>query len=62
MIRAFDDAGTEEKSFDIIATVKLRHQCADLLRCKGGARQIIVTIVLAVGAVINTVVGHEYFQ
>ena len=53
------DAGTQEKSLNIVAPVKFYRQLTDFIRGKGSTFYIGVTVVLAVGAVKNTFIGKE---
>jgi len=54
--------GTQEKSFDIIAAIKLDgkfHQFAD---AESSSTQIIAAAVDAIGAIVNAVIGEHNFE
>ena len=57
-----DDAGGQEKSFDIIALIKFGRQRHDLVDREPRAADVRGASIDAVGAVVQTVVGEQDFE
>ncbi len=62
MIGIYQNAGTEEKSFDVISAVKFDGQVSYLIGSKRSARYVVAPPVDAIGTVVNTVIAEHDFQ